>query len=401
MLKLINSYLIYSFLGGYILFLSFLNLSGIGNNGNSFLVLWIVIFLFFIFYFLTQKIKFNIKLKNFISNSTLVFMFFFLTVFSLYINPLGHDLLIEKLMFFLVFVLFPFVFSLLLINFFTTNISKKWFDIFNYSIIFLGLVELIIKFDYLILPKYRYRISAFSGSYNTYSLVIFSFFFLFFMEERNKYLKLLLFCLVCLLTFFTGSRGNILSIFFTVYVLTYMVFGFKKFFLLFSFSLIIILLIFFSLNYLTIVNSNLITSLNKEITGKYLNSLLMLKKGDFEHIGGARFQIIKEYYNNFIEFPFFGTGFAYQKSLRWDPHNSLIEVLGSLGFSGFSVYILLILSGFKLAKKSLKSKFFIDKYLAVFFISFFFGSLFSGTIYGYFQIWFCLGGLISRNNYID
>jgi len=131
-------------------------------------------------------------------------------------------------------------------------------------------------------------------------------------------------------------------------------------------------------------------------SNRILNTIYEIQYNGFSETyinsGGERNFILKEYISEFGKNPFFGFGYGLQAVRRWDPHNSIVEILGKTGLFGLSVFLLIICRQIRFCIISLRSQSNkIDVFFSLYFLSLLFQSFFTGSVLQNLIFWFIVG----------
>lgn len=387
------TFMMFNFLGTYLIFASFINIFKIEQQ-NLFVLIWVITYPYFLYLILLNKENIKIKTKNIKYKFSVVYLFFFVIIISMFNNPLGLSMNFEKIIFFLLYTVGSFVIGFIFSDYFNKRVDRNFLLFLFYILFFLGLFEFIIKFNTFLFDETSIRLSGFAGKtgYNLYGKLVFLLIMFYYFQKKQRKTNMYFISIIgIVLIFLTGSRGTIITI-----VLTFFIYLFitnkKKFF---YWSIILIILIS---SFVLIIETNIGNNTFEE-TGsinKYIYTYKNVISGNINKVGGERFEIIKEYFNNFKNNPILGTGFSYLKNIRYDPHNSFIEILGQLGLFGLLFFLIIVVIGYIEVRYFLRYGNSLDKIIAITCVCFFIGNLFSGSIFDNFRFWFSLGYLMSR-----
>lgn len=315
---------------------------------------------------------------------------FFIFIFYVTLNSLIQQLDLKLFLksFFLIrfplFLLFPLLTNF---KFEEINIYKKYFFFMPLIIFLVNMYsQLIFKHDIFgnIFENDYQRISSFFGDeYVAGAYLFFVFFIILFSIKKFDYKELFLLIIIYLSIFFSGDRTPFININFCIFI--YFIFNYKKILSDKKIkSYVLIFIIFFSsLFYLHLKNYIKIDAFNKyQNTIKDIKNDLSNEKNEGNKLGIKRWAYYGMFYKSYVILEnnlFFGSSYkTYRiecKNSKYDeryyqltnnleyggcsthPHNIYAEILSEQGVIGFILFLILILSLFKLSSFSLKTKY--------------------------------------------
>ena len=398
-----NSLYIYILIVGTLIFSSIPLFLSNSTEDTTFLNISRIILFFLSLIIITKGV---LRKDKFIFSAKLwpFYLFFFLYIFrliwDLFIDPIpffGQNLDPETIKSqsyymsqFLGIVFVPTI-GVLFLDIKKVNQEKLLNYIYNTLLLFLTF-SIYSLYQVLDQDQYCARCTTLTISELTYGnygsmLSIFSIYRLINIEKSNNYISIIGFSVGIITIMSSGSRSPFLGM---VLIIVYMLFqklNFTKFFLTLSF--ITIILYNFIIDLLLIVNSF--------IPNTFADRILLA----FTYLdeGSTRGDLISAGLNEFLQSPFFGSGFLIQTSPMQGsyPHNLIIEALMSTGMFGGLIFLYLIVSVFKLILLNRNTD---QEWIGILFIQFFIFGLFSGNLFTSIFFWTSLT-LVLKTYYLE
>lgn len=389
-----NLYL-YTILGGFLIIVSLINLVRGYYIQNLIGYLLAVPTILFILYVSINLNELSIKVSKFNKSFLFFTLFFSWIIFTAVLRSTYN--FNELFLYLAFFSLIPYFIGLIISNKLNC-INYRWSTFICLTLLVLGLTSIIINWHEILWG--RYRVTGFSEigmnyfglMLGVYALIVFNDIFSLreFIVLKTLVAPLLL-ILVLGIIFFSGSMGNILSLFLTVIVFVCLRkrFSMAKTIIFVS---VMICLAYIPIHY-SLSQRNLSQSLGAENLAKYVDRIDKIRRGEFSSVGGRRFFLIQQYIDQFYNNPFTGKGFGSRQCLRCDPHNYLIELLGETGVISLLFFIPIIYYPLKSSYYIIRNPYSspVHLLLAAMLLATFFETFFSGSIFIDWILWFLIG----------
>jgi len=387
----------YTNLGGFLIIVSFMNLIHGSYIRNLIGYVLIVPTILFILYVSVNFNELSIKKSKFFMNYLPFAIFFSWIIFTAVLRSTHNANFNELFLYLALFSLIPYFIGLIISNKLNC-INYRWSTFIYLTLLVLGLTSIIINWHEILFSRYRVTGFAEIGMnissliLGVYALVLFNNIFSLrgFIVLKTLGAPLML-ILVLGIIFFSGSMGNILSLFLTLIVFVFLRkrFSMAKTIIFIS---VIVFLAYIPIHY-ALSQRNLSQPLGAENMAKYVDTIDKIRRGDLSSIGGQRFYYIQKYLHQFYDNPITGKGFGSRQCLRCDPHNYLIELLGETGVISLLFFIPIMYyplkSSYYIIRNPYSSS--VHLLLSAMLLANFFESFFSGSIFINWIVWFLIG----------
>jgi len=379
----IDYLMLFQFLGGSIFAIYLSIILGIYFEG--FIGVW---FLIVSIYFVVRSVSLRLW-KNLILNSGIlrlsIFLITTLTSTFLGIQRIGFasSVPIKELQMLLLFCVAPFSVGITYGKYLR---DVKWSTILMVWLLVI-IVFGILDYQFTLHPSGRLMASA--GHSTTYAIISIPVLIWFFVVNSSPTTRIMITILTITIVILSGSRSALITFLVVIFLIA----------LILRRDIVHKLLLIIAILLVVIFSPLLINNISDLFgANRVKNTIYDLQSygivNTFEKEGGLRYYITKEYLEKFKDYPILGFGFGLQKTERWDPHNSIIEILGKTGLAGLISFFILclkpIVNAFKLIKQ-FKPTF--DSFISLFFILLLVESFFTGSIFFNTFFWFVCGCL--------